>query len=271
MRDKIKDSGKKRYRSRKFPIFNLEDALLRIQVLIDKEGFNPTPTSVAVRHWNFSPTSSAGMRLVSSLIQFGLLDETGQGQSRRLNPSNLAIKILQHPEVKERENSIAEAALNPVLFREYWEKYGHSLPSDENLHWDLTGGGELQKRKLSSKAVKSFITSFRTTLEYAKLVKHQDSDTERVEGQNSIDEEMPTQPTSSLEVGNSMLLTTNSLSDRNKFCLPIQLGGGIQGELYLPNPMKSEEWKRLEAAIESVKSLKTFLVSECSDETNEVS
>ena len=270
MINNIDDSGYKRYRSRKYPIYSLEEALLKIQVLIEKEGFNPTPTSVAVTHWNYSPSSSGGMRLVSSLIQFGLLDETGKGQSRRIKPSNLSIKILQHPEAKEREKSIAEAALNPTLFREFWEKYGHSLPSDENLKWDLTGGGELKKRKLSTKAVKSFITSFRTTLEYAKLITHQVSDTEQVEGYHSIDEEVPTQPTLSSEVRNS-IPTAKSLSDRTKFCLPIQLGGGVHGELHLPNPMKSEEWNRLEAAIESVKNLKTFLVSECSDETNEVS
>ena len=46
------------------------------------------------------------------------------------------------------------------------------------------------------------------------------------------------------------------------FDLPIQLGLGMQGIIRLPNPMTSAQWTKFESAIDTVKQLKTFLVSD---------
>ena len=53
-----------------------------------------------------------------------------------------------------------------------------------------------------------------------------------------------------------------SASEGIVFDLPIQLGLGIQGVIRLPNPMTPAQWSKFESAIETVKQLKTLLVSD---------
>ena len=123
MNNKQKSTNKSRARSRNFPVCSLEQAVDNVRILKNKEGINPTPKNIAVKYWNLSPTSGTGIRMLSALIQFGLLEEEGRGNERRVYPSALANEILENPDKNQRIKASQEAALKPSLFQETWSRY----------------------------------------------------------------------------------------------------------------------------------------------------
>ena len=264
MREKTtQPKQKKRSRSRHFPIFDLEKALDRAHQLEQIVGTELVSTSVAIEHWGYSSKSSGGMRTLAALIQYGLLDEQGMKDTRRVRVSSIAKIILNSPDPNQKREAAQIATLKPPLYKEVWEHYAGKLPTDRELSWYLKGKEKPDEMILSGNSVDSFIKSFRATLDFAGLT---GNGTLEAEGEHKPD--IVEEPTKKDDLGSpppserGPAMPTASTAIQANFDLPIQLGSGLQGTLRLPNPMTEEQWKRFESAIESTKQLKTFLVSE---------
>lgn len=162
------DHKKKRTRSPAYPAYGLEDSISKAHLLYKQEDRHPVPVEVAMQHWGYKSTSSGGIQSISSLKQFGLLDEDGGSANREVRLSQLALTILLHEnDSEERAEAIRIAALNPKIHREMWDKYSGKLPSDASIKVYLTLNRE--QGVFNKDAVDGFIEQFRATIEYAQL------------------------------------------------------------------------------------------------------
>jgi hypothetical protein len=152
-----------RIRSPNFPAIDLQKALGRAKELYGSYKGTEVPIQVVHEKWQYKPFSSNADQTVAALKAFGLIDIKGTGKKRTAKLSERAQKILgEHP---DKEKLIQEAALNPTVFREIWEKYQpEGLPPDDALHtylkWD---------RKFNPNYINSLIADFRNTLDFAKI------------------------------------------------------------------------------------------------------
>lgn len=122
------------------------------------------PALQAVRHWGYSSVNSPGSGQLAALARFGLLDDEGTKDERKVRVTDLAVKILEHPDPEEREVATRHAALLPSVHQDMWSKYGSALPSEDNLRWFLT-----RERGFSQNGATDFIREYRATIDFAKL------------------------------------------------------------------------------------------------------
>jgi hypothetical protein len=156
----------KRDRSPAYPGVDLAQAIDRANALYQAERKNVAPINAILHHWGYSPGSGRGLVTLAALKHFGLLLDEGSGERRqaRLSPRALRIILDAHEDSPERRQAVREAALEPKIHRELWEKYEGDLPSDPTLRTYLS-----LERNFTDRAVRSFIPQFRRTVAFAEL------------------------------------------------------------------------------------------------------
>lgn len=166
--NKATDDKRKRQRSPAYPYINLEAALKRAKEFYDKEARNAVNIRVAAKHWGYDEKSSGGLQTAATLLSFGLLQDEGTGEKRKLQLTQNALRILldTRPESAERAQAIKTAALAPKIHQQLWSKWGNSLPSDDSLRFALTVEW---KPPFNDNAVDGFIREYKDTIAFAKL------------------------------------------------------------------------------------------------------
>ena len=247
-------------RSKSNPGLDLQEAVGKASLLYHKDGRNSVHIRVATDHWGFSEKSSAGRRAVSALSQFGLVEEIGRGEDKEIKLTPLALDIItdERPDSRERLEKLQTTALSPSLYNQLWERSDHSMPSEGAIR-DFCQ----RVHGFNPNGIREFVKNFTSTIEFAELAKNrilrEEGDDKSADDPNGqVDTPPATSPFS--EGRKPMPVTT--APDRTDFDLPIKLGTGLSGTLRLPNPMTSEEWRKLESAMEHLKQLKTFLVDD---------
>ena len=170
-----------RLRSPSYPGIDLESAIKRAQEFYDQEKRNAANAEIAVKHWGFKPTSGGGFVVIAALKAFGLVSDTGSGKSRKIQLTDLALRIIldKRPDSPERDSAIKQAALMPKIHASLWTKYRSNLPSDENLKHEL-----IFERKFNENTVGDFIKEYRDTIKFAKLA---DSDSIPPSAEDSVE------------------------------------------------------------------------------------
>jgi hypothetical protein len=171
------DAKRKRTRSPEHPSVNLEAALKRAKQFYDVEQRNAVSLNTAIKDWGYEPKSSGGLQTVATLISFGLLKDEGAGDKRKLQLTQLALRILldQRPDSTERAALIKQAALMPKIHKQLWDKWGASRPSDAEVRHVLAVEWE---PPFNDKSVDGFIKEYAETLRFAKLDQSDESVTE---------------------------------------------------------------------------------------------
>jgi hypothetical protein len=161
------DAAKKRLRSPAYPYLNLETAIKRAKTFYDREGRNSAPVTVAATHWGYEAKSSGGTQTAAALMGFGLMQDEGTSDKRKLKLTQNALRILldTRAESSEREMLIKQAALAPKAHQQIWAKWGAGI-SDENLRHALVFEWE---PPFNENAVDGFIKEYRDTIAFAKL------------------------------------------------------------------------------------------------------
>jgi hypothetical protein len=132
----VSDSRKKE-RSPVFPFIPLARAIERAAEFYKEEKRGTAPFTRAVIPWKYSPTSSGGLQTVAALKSYGLMEDVRvSGKERQIKLTDLALRILldARPDSQERDEYLREAALNPTVSREIWERWPDGLPSDSTLN-----------------------------------------------------------------------------------------------------------------------------------------
>src|SRR5579863_8202352 len=178
------NSKRTRTRSPAYPYINLETAIKRAKTFYDSEGRNSAPLTVAAKHWGLEAKSSAGAQVVAALIGFGLMQDEGTGDKRKVKLTQTALKILldPRPDSSERATLIKHAALSPKIHQSIWTKWGAGGISDDNLRHALIFEWE---PRFNENTVDGFIREYNDTIRFARIV---ESDKVTVEDGNGQDE-----------------------------------------------------------------------------------
>jgi hypothetical protein len=175
---------KTKERSPAYPFIGLKTAIERAREFWKEERRAPAPVSVAVKHWGYKEKSSGGIQTVAALKYYGLLLDTGSGDARKVQLTDLGLGIVmdERSVSPDRDNLIRQAALTPKIYLKLWRLWGTQYPSDENVRHYLR-----VELKFSDKVVSDFIRAYKDTIAFAKL---SDSDTLLAgEGDETLDTE----------------------------------------------------------------------------------
>ncbi len=153
--------------STRFPFISLEKALARTEQLFsaDKAG-RPMLIPVAFEVWNYSPKSSGAFQTVAALKQYGLLDDEGANDERRVRVSDAARRFFLDERDEVRAGKLASFALAPPLFRTLWETDGWSagIPADTVARSHLK-----LERNLNDQSARSLLSILKDNIQFAGL------------------------------------------------------------------------------------------------------
>jgi hypothetical protein len=154
--------ARKKVRSPSFPFIGLREALDRARAFYEAEQRNAARAETAAAHWGYSAKSSGGKQTIAALRAFGLLE----GDSLvKLSGRGLRLVLDEREASEERERLLQQAALMPPVHARLWERYGAELPSAQTLRlWLILDEG------FNENSVDDFLTEYRETLEYARLL-----------------------------------------------------------------------------------------------------
>lgn len=153
--------------STRFPFINLEKALKRAEALYngDKAG-KPMPVPTAFELWGYSPKSSGGFQTVGALKMYGLLDDEGANEDRRVRLTEAARRFFLDERDDVRNAMLADFALAPRLFAALWNDDGWS----EGLPADTVARSHLKiERGLNDQSARSLLSVFKDNLKFAGL------------------------------------------------------------------------------------------------------
>jgi hypothetical protein len=154
--------SRKKIRSPSFPFVGLREALDRARTFYEAEQRNAARPETAAAHWGYSAKSSGGKQTIAALRSFGLLD----GDSLvKLSGRALRILLDEREGSEERLRLVQQAALMPPVHARLWERYGAELPSAQTLRLSL-----ILDEGFNENSVDDFLTEYRETLEYARLL-----------------------------------------------------------------------------------------------------
>lgn len=235
-------------RSPSYPAISLPVAIERARSLYSKEKQFATPLDAVVKHWGYTTLNGPAGLAVAALKKYGLVTEEGSKSERRVQVSDLAVRILEHPIAASREEAIREAALKPVIHQEMWQTYGDDLPSDSNLIWTLS-----RERGFTESGAREFMREYRDTLEFAKLgdgadVPDADEDVESEDDEPTSSEQssQPARPTI-----DHAPTAAKSSSRVQTYTVPVGVGSNVivQGEF----PLSDLEWSQFMAVLNAMR------------------
>lgn len=150
-------------RSPTYPFISLKKAVDRAAILFERHRKEPARIVTVGSTWGYAPKSSGLQQTIGALKQYGLLEDVGSGDERKVQITDLARKILADQRPGAREQALKEAALKPRLFVEY-SRWFTDRPSDNHCVSEL-----VFDRGFNEEAAKTFLRSFDETVTYAGL------------------------------------------------------------------------------------------------------
>lgn len=137
MADVEPDSKIKKERSPSFPFISLKRAVERAAQLAEAHKRNPARVSTVATTWSYGSKSSGLLQTIAALKQYGLIEDMGGGDDRKIQIADLGWRILHDDRPGAREQAIREAALRPRLMAELAEQWLPSRPGDRHCLSEL--------------------------------------------------------------------------------------------------------------------------------------
>lgn len=166
----IKGTSKKKFRSPAYPSVALPTAIDYAQRVWDSQRTHDAHFESVVHALGYSSISGASQRAVGALGHYGLTEDLGKADDRRLKLTELALDLLQLSKTDDRyRKALRTAALTPAIHAALWERYGAHPPSDESILPFL----RRDKGYMDGPAA-DVISNYRATFEFAKLGEKED-------------------------------------------------------------------------------------------------
>lgn len=179
-----------RFRSPPFPYIGLAKALSKAEQLYGAVRHHSAALPTAAKAWETGAKSSATLQSAGALIQYGLLEDEGSADSRKVKLTPLALKIVmdRRPGSADRAAALKQAALTPKAFSELYEQYGTTREIDEALLIHALTVERLQQGKapFSEESASDVVRIYRDSLQYAGF---NDSDKKLDEGETESEED----------------------------------------------------------------------------------
>ncbi len=107
----------------------------------------------------------ASLRITAALGHYGLTEESGSKDNRKIRVSELAQDILHHLDSDpKRKQALKKAALMPAIHAALWERYGMHLPDDNAIRPFL-----IRDKGFNEDIVQNVIENYRSSFDFAKL------------------------------------------------------------------------------------------------------
>lgn len=162
------DISKNRVRSPAYPAFSLKVALEKAGALRQSLRNFDASVDSAILAMGYKKVNGMSMRGVAALDQFGLIERSGGGDTRKVKLTELAQDVLILPASDARHQiALKKAALRPTVYSHLWERYGSELPEEDTV----TKAYLVRDKKFNEEVVDSLLDDYRETLAFAKLDK----------------------------------------------------------------------------------------------------
>lgn len=153
--------------STRFPFINLEKSLVRAGQLFqgDKSG-KPMLVVTAFELWGYSPKSSGGHQTTGALKGYGLIEDEGSNDDRRVRLTETARRYFLDERDEVRAKMLETFALTPPLFRALWftDKWNEGVPADTVARSHLK-----IDRHLNEQSARAALSIFKDNLKFAGL------------------------------------------------------------------------------------------------------
>jgi hypothetical protein len=230
----------RRGRSSQYPAMNLEKAVDLARKVWNTQRKQEAHVDATLRAMGYTSQSGASTRALSGLKQYGLTQDVGEGNSKRVKLSEIGMNVLLPDSDPRKEIALRGAALSPAINHALWERYGKMLPDDKQIIPFLT-----HDKNYHDDAAADIIQNYRSTFVLANL--------DKMESDDSNDD-----PDSSLQpkgVGpsireNSIPRTPNTMHE-----MPVPIGPSMVARI--PFPMTEDDYDFL---LEALKLYKKKLV-----------
>jgi hypothetical protein len=158
------EEKKPKDRSPSFPYIGLSKAFERTERLYNyAKRFETRIADAAKPAWNMGAKSSSTQQTVGALLAYGLIEDSGSGEGRKIKISDLAYRALVDQRPGAKEAALAEAAVKPKLLEEYIGKWADERPPEATALSELTFD-----RGFTPDGAKAFLRVFEDTVRYAK-------------------------------------------------------------------------------------------------------
>lgn len=158
----------KRMRSPGYPSTSLKEAIEIAGKVFSDARTNPIDREVAVQSMGYSGITGRSGKVLSNLIQYGLLQKAGKNE---VAVTPLAVEILHPDNPESKALSIVEAAYKPDLFQELSERFPGTVPAENVLR------SYLLKRGFTDIALPPAIRAYSETCLFAEQFRDYDGQT----------------------------------------------------------------------------------------------
>lgn len=238
----------KRHRSPNFPAFSLAKAIERAGILYQHERTSPVSPAIACEHWAVKVTSSSGLRYLSAMRSFGLIEDAGGG---RVKLSERGQVLVRHPDKDSPEyvSALRAAALAPRIHAEVWAKYeSDGLPSDKNLAWELESAW-----KFHPSAIDGLIAEIKDTFALAGLVGGAKMPTPPRPDDREAQNARPAADSKPAPTPMPTTTPANKLDTGTPHDLPLPLMSGGVAILRLPHRLSKDDFEWLKTMLDKLK------------------
>jgi hypothetical protein len=149
----------------RFPFINLEKALERAKQLFeaDQRG-REMAIAGAFAVWGYSEKSSGGYQTIGALKMYGLLKDSGGGDSRKLALTDEALRYFRDEREEERSKLAKRFALEPKILGALWSDWHASPPADTVARSHLK-----TEAKLNDQSARSLLAIYKENIAFAEL------------------------------------------------------------------------------------------------------
>jgi hypothetical protein len=180
-----------RFRSPPYPYIGLGKAIQKVEQLYAAVRHHAAAMPTAAKAWDTGAKSSATAQSIGALLQYGLIEDEGTGDARKikLTPLGLQIVMDKRPDSSERDAAERKAALTPKIFAEIFHEYGTGEGIDDTLLIHALTAERVQSGKApySEQSANDVIRVYKDTIAYTGI---SDSDKSGDEGQGSAKDEV---------------------------------------------------------------------------------
>lgn len=156
------DEKKRRDRSPAFPYISLKESVDRLEKFIAAYNKHPARLRNVAELWKYSPASSSFGRNVAALKAFGLVDDSGSGEDRKISASALGSRIVSDKRPGAREEGLKKAFESCDILLQYYRKWGWPRPPEYECVSELT-----LDSNFTNEAARKFISVYDESLSFA--------------------------------------------------------------------------------------------------------
>jgi hypothetical protein len=160
----------------RYPFINLSKALEKAEVLYKADPRrNFMQIATVFEEWGYSLKSSGGHQTVAALIMYGLVEDEGSREGRRLRLTEDAFRYFRDERDDKKVEYLRGFALKPKLLHALWNSWRGTPPADSvaRSHLKLDRG-------LNEQSARSVLGLYKDNLKYASLIELDEVQTEEL-------------------------------------------------------------------------------------------